>query len=139
MPLAGKATIGAQHDPHLRPAPPDVGHEARHLVLRPGRGVDVRAPQFCRQEMPAAEDIERQVAVTVVVAVEEPALLVAVQRIVGGVEVENDLLGRLAIRVQEDIKVTAASSRQGYARPATGIWRGEFTPPWEWRQQDRRR
>ncbi len=47
--------------------------------------------------------------------------------------------GRRTIRVQEDIKVTAASSRHGYARPATGIWRGEFTPPWEWRQQDRRR
>ena len=24
-------------------------------------------------------------------------------------------------------------------RAGAGIWRGEFTPPWEWRQQDRRR
>ena len=53
--------------------------------------------------MPAAEHIKRQVAVTVVVAVEEPALLVAVQRIVRGVEVENDLFGRRGMRIQEDI------------------------------------
>ena len=53
--------------------------------------------------MPAAEHVERQIAPAVVVAVEEPALLVAVQRIVGGVKVENDLLGRRAVRLQEDI------------------------------------
>ena len=80
-----------------------MGDEARHLVLRPGRGVDVRAPELRCQQMPAAEHVERQVTPAVVVAVEEPALLVAVQRIVGGVEVENDLLGRRAVRLQEDI------------------------------------
>ena len=49
-------------------------------------------PQLGRQQVPAAEHVQRQVAVAVVVAVEEPALLMAVQRIVGGVEVEDDLL-----------------------------------------------
>jgi hypothetical protein len=44
--------------------------------------------------MPAAEDVERQVAVGVVVAVEEAALLVPVQGHVGGVEIEDDLPGR---------------------------------------------
>ena len=46
--------------------------------------------------MPAAEHIERQIAVAVVIAVEEPALLMAMQRILGGVEVENDLFGGFA-------------------------------------------
>ena len=46
------------------------------------------------EKMPAAKHIERQVAVTVVIAVEEPAFLMAVKRIVGGVEVEDDLIGR---------------------------------------------
>jgi len=53
--------------------------------------------------MPAAKHIERQVAVTVVIAVEEPAFLMAVKRIVGGVEVEDDLIGRCRMRLQEQI------------------------------------
>jgi hypothetical protein len=44
--------------------------------------------------VPVAEDVERQVAVAVVVAVEEPPFLVAVQRVVGGVEIDHDLFGR---------------------------------------------
>ena len=37
------------------------------------------------------------------VIVEEPALLVAVQRIVGGVEIEHDLPRRLAVRIEEHV------------------------------------
>ena len=77
--------------------------KARHLVLGAGGGVDVRAPELRRQEMPAAEDVEREITPAVVVAVEEPALLVAVQGVVGGIEVKNDLLGRRAVRVEKDI------------------------------------
>jgi hypothetical protein len=51
----------------------------------------------------AAEDIERQIAVAVVIAVEEPTFLMAVQRVVGRVEIEGDLLGRLGMRLQEQI------------------------------------
>ncbi|MGZ9074022.1 MAG: thermonuclease family protein, partial [Rhodoplanes sp.] len=32
------------------------------------------------------------------------------------------------------VQVESAAKRAG-----AGIWRGEFTTPWEWRQQDRRR
>ena len=53
--------------------------------------------------MPAAEHIQRQIAVAVVVAVEEPALLMAVQRIVGRVEVEDDLSGRPIVRLEEQV------------------------------------
>ena len=34
---------------------------------------------------------------------EELAFLVAVQRIVGGIEIEDDLLGRLVMGIEEDI------------------------------------
>jgi hypothetical protein len=51
--------------------------------------------------MPPAEYIKRQIAVAVVIAVEEAALLMPVQRVVGRVEVENDLLGRPLVRLQE--------------------------------------
>ena len=43
--------------------------------------------------MPAAEDGQRQIAVAVVIAVEEAALLVPVQRIIGGIEIQHDLGG----------------------------------------------
>ena len=45
----------------------------------PGRGVDVRGPELGCQQMPAAEDIERQVAVAVIVAVEEPRTAAALR------------------------------------------------------------
>ena len=53
--------------------------------------------------MSAAEDVERQVAVAIVVAVEEPAFLLAVQRIVGGIQIEDDLLRSLPMRLQEQV------------------------------------
>ena len=53
--------------------------------------------------MTAAEDVERQVTVAVVIAVEEAAFLMTVQRIVGGIQIENDLLGGAMMRVQEHI------------------------------------
>jgi hypothetical protein len=35
--------------------------------------------------------------------VEEAPLLMAVQRVIGGVEVENDLLGRRLVRLEEQV------------------------------------
>ena len=62
------------------PARADLRRRCAPLLDRAGRAVDVGAPQLRRQQMPAAEDVQRQVAVAVVVAVEEPPFLVAVQR-----------------------------------------------------------
>ena len=56
--------------------------------------VDATGPQVGAQQLLAAEHVQRQVAVAVVVAVEEAALLLAVQRVVGGVEVQHQLFGR---------------------------------------------
>jgi hypothetical protein len=69
-------------------------HDPRDLLDRTRRSIDVRRPQLRRQQVITAEDVQRQLAVAVVVTVEEPPLLMPVQRIVSGVEIENDLLGR---------------------------------------------
>src|ERR1700704_3562489 len=53
--------------------------------------------------MPAAEDVERQIAVAIIVAVEVAALLLAIERIIGGVEVDLDADRRLAMGVEKDI------------------------------------
>jgi hypothetical protein len=74
-----------------------------HLLDGPRARVDVGAPQLGRQQMPAAEDVERQVAVAVVIAVEEAPLLMSVHRIVSGVEIKDDLLRGAAMRLQEQV------------------------------------
>ena len=47
----------------------------------------------------STEHVQRQIAVTVVIAVKEPAFLMPVQRIVGRVEIEDDLLGWRSVRL----------------------------------------
>src|SRR2546430_13660191 len=61
------------------------------------------SPKPRAQQKLAAENVQRQVTVTIVVAVIEPPLLVAVYRIVGGIRVQNDLQGRLLMRLQKMI------------------------------------
>jgi hypothetical protein len=76
--VAGKARIGAQQDADPGPAGTDLADDAGHFILGAGGRIDVRAPEFGRQQVPAAEHVQRQIAVAVVIAVEEAALLVAV-------------------------------------------------------------
>ena len=75
-----------------RPGCDDPGN----LLFRASAPVDVGAPELGRQKIPAAEHIKGQVAVTIVVGVEEPALPIAMQTIVGGVEIEDYLLDAFA-------------------------------------------
>jgi hypothetical protein len=53
--------------------------------------------------MAPAEYVKRKVAVAVVIAVEEPPLLVPVHRIVGCIEIEDDLVWRPLVRLQEQV------------------------------------
>ena len=53
--------------------------------------------------MPPAEHVERQIAVGVVIAVEETLFLMPVQRIVGGVEIEGDLRPRHPMGVEKQV------------------------------------
>jgi hypothetical protein len=110
--LAGKAGIGAQHDLDPGPAHPDLVDDPLDLVLGPGRGVDVRPPELGREQVLAAEHVERQVAVAIVVAVEEAAFLVAVQRIVGRIEIEDDLARGGGVAVEEEIDEQALDRRR---------------------------
>jgi hypothetical protein len=92
--LAAKARVASEDKAHVGP------HltQPRDQQLQNSRGVlcavDAAGPQVRAQQLLAAEHVQRQVAVAVVVAVEEAALLLAVQRVVGGVEVQHQFLGR---------------------------------------------
>ena len=54
--------------------------------------------------MAAAEHVERQIAVAIVITVEEPPLLLAMQRIIGRIQIKNDLRGRAFVRLQEQVE-----------------------------------
>jgi len=53
--------------------------------------------------MPAAENVKRQVTILVVIAVEEAAFLVSVQRIIRRIKIEDDLCRWAPIRLHEEI------------------------------------
>src|SRR6516162_4228584 len=79
----------------------DLDDNAAYRFTRPRRSINVGAAQLGRQQVPPAEDVERKITVTIIVAVEEAALLVPVQRIVGGIQIENNALWRLGMRLQK--------------------------------------
>jgi hypothetical protein len=128
--LAAEAAVGAQQNAHPRPAGTDLADNARHFLHRSGRAIDVRAAQLGGQQVPAAEDVERQITVAVVVAMEEPAFLLPVQRIIGGVEIERDLRRGLGVGIEEQIDEQRLTGRAigGNAGIAGGRVAAEFEP-----------
>ena len=102
--FAAKAGVGAQDDLHLGPAPAQLGHDALHFFYRAGSRILVGRPQPSAQQLVAGEDIQRQIAVAVVVAVEEALRLMAVKRDIGGVQIEHDLARRRGVRLNEKIR-----------------------------------
>src|SRR6516165_6998004 len=75
--LTAEARIRPKPDVNIGPVLPDLSDDEGDLLLGAGRGVDVRGPEFRQEQLPTAENIKRQIAVAFVVAVEEPAFLIA--------------------------------------------------------------
>jgi hypothetical protein len=80
-----------------------VANDAGDFLHRTVSGIIGRRSKLRRQQMPAGENIQRQIAVAIVVAVEVPTFLVAVERIVSGVEVDDNSHRRLAMSFQEQV------------------------------------
>ena len=92
--VPAEAAVGAQDDPYLRPdLPQPLDQQGQD---RPGMlgAVDVRGPQIADQQLIAAEHIERQKAVMIIIAKEEAAFLAPMHRIIGGIKVQDQLCGR---------------------------------------------
>src|SRR6478735_9404264 len=85
----------------MRPAGAELPYDPLDLLHAARTGVNVGSPQLGEQEVPPAEHVERQITVAVVIAVEEAALLMPVQRIVGSVEIKDNLLRRPLVSFQE--------------------------------------
>ena len=87
----------------MRPAAAQSFDHGREFLDGARRRVLVRAPQPRAQQVIAAEHVQRQVAVTAVVAVEEATLLGTVQRIVRRVQVQPELPRRLGAGLHEQL------------------------------------
>ena len=128
---AAKAAVAAEGDADVGPDLAQAGDEQ----FEDGRGVvigaDVGGSQVGDEQLRAAEDVERQEAIAVVVAVEEAVFLVAVDGIVGGVEVEGEVFGRRGEGGDELFDEDGGESDQGRAvdavfESAQGRRRGEW-------------
>ncbi len=61
-------------------------------------------PEPRAQQLVAGENVQRQIAVAVVIAMKEPLRLMAVERDVGRVQIEHDLLRRRGVRFQVEVR-----------------------------------
>src|SRR6202162_2276315 len=101
--LPAKTRVGSQDDAGLRPPRANLPHDALHFFQTSRAGVDVRGPQPRTQQMISTENVQWQIAVVSVVAVEKPRLLLPVQRRVGGVQVQYDFARCFVVRFQKEI------------------------------------
>src|SRR5260370_23754651 len=83
--LAAKARVAAQNDSCLFPPRANLRDDALDFGQTPRAGILVRRTQPRAQQMISRENVQRQGTVVVVVAMEKPRLLLAVQRRVGRV------------------------------------------------------
>ena len=129
--MPAEAAVASENDADIRPRLPQPADEQ----FQDGAGVqgriDVRRPQISDQEMIAAKDVEREKAVGVIVAVEEAFFLMSVDGIVGGVEIEDEFLGRRRLRLDELFDedgrdVEERLSANAVFEPAQGGRRTEF-------------
>ena len=89
--------------PYLGPAPADLRNDPRHLFNRARAGVDIGPAQLGAKKVSPAKNIQRKVTIGFVVAMKEAPLLLTMQRIIGGIEVEGDLAGRRPMRIEKQI------------------------------------
>ena len=101
--VSRKARIGTHDDAHIRPLSADVSNDALDFLHRAFRSVHAGRPQFGGQQMAPAEHVQRQIAVAVIITVEEPSFLVPVHRVIGRIEIEDDLVRRLPVRFHKQV------------------------------------
>jgi hypothetical protein len=99
--LAAEAGIGSEHDFHFGPALAQLPHDARDLLDRTGSRILVGRSEAGAQQLITGENIMRQIAVAVVIAMEEALRLMTIERDVSGVQIEHDLVWHGGLRLDE--------------------------------------
>ena len=92
--IPAKARVGPDDDRDLRPALPNPADDPFQFLHRSRGPIDIGTPQPGAQQMLPREDVQREITVVAVVTVKEPAFLLAMDRVVGRIQIQHDLLGR---------------------------------------------
>ena len=95
--VSAETAVAAQHDADVGPFATEPLDQKLQDRSRVPSGIDVRRPQIGDEEMIAAMNVEGQETVVVVVAVEETLLLLAMNDVVGGIEIEDEFFGGLGM------------------------------------------
>ena len=91
--LTGKSTVPTHNYTHLfAKMPPDYRHNLSQRLFRAIAAIAFALSQLRPQRNLVAKTVERHVAVTFIVAMKISSLLLAMQPIIGGIEVQNHLL-----------------------------------------------
>jgi len=59
-------------------------------------GIKIGGLEFCKHKLVSARHVQGQIAVAIEIAMEEPALPVSMNRIIGGIQIQNDFFGHLS-------------------------------------------
>ena len=80
--FAAESAVAQNDDLNMLPPIADQAHDPIQFLRYPFDGIHIGGAKLRAQQVIAAADIQRQVAVAIVVAVEEPSLLFAMQFVV---------------------------------------------------------
>jgi hypothetical protein len=93
-PPAAKPRVGTHGEAHLRPRRSQARNQQFQNRPRVMGRIDIAGAQIRDQELLATKDVERQKATIAIVAVVVPAFLLAMDAIIRGIEIEDQLRGR---------------------------------------------
>ena len=114
--IPAKARVGPDDDRDLRPALPNPADDPFQFLHRSRGPIDIGTPQPGAQQMLPREDVQREITVVAVVSVKEPAFLLAMDRVVGRIQIQHDLLGRRFVGLHEGIAPSSRRSGPGPSR-----------------------
>ncbi len=100
---ATKPAVGPHHDPNPGPGLAQTLDRTLRNSPRMERPIGLRWAKAGDRKMVAREYMERQKAIAVVAAVKETAFLVAVHRIIGGIEIRRQFLRRHLVAGDEGL------------------------------------
>jgi hypothetical protein len=122
--VAAVGGIGPPDDADIRPSAAQSMGQARQYSQSTSSGATIGGAQDRAQGVLSCEHEQRQIAVTIVMAVEESAFLSAVQLHIGGVEIQHNFLGSFAtvrfdVGVDQKLVELPVGLRRGQAGDAS--------------------
>ena len=111
-----KAGVGTKNDAHFWPRLAESFDEYFQDGPRSTGSIGIGRAEQSAEGVATAKDVERQEAVSAIIMVVGRALLASVNEVVGGVEIEDDLVGSLGVAFDEEV-----DKQVGHAHRAVSI------------------